>query len=331
MLKPQDELDERCGVEECTARMRRGAQRLLVPRYGYATAATEPPAWFGRRQRVGRVEPIINHATGQSTMAKPDYGSLAGLHAAFLENVELIAANAGKDGHGFAVCTVCGYAASEKVEKGRGGRDLPPEFERHLPLDRAAGNPCPGGKGEATVLRNVTFAARQFTDLVRFEFTEVAGIDRVSLITFGHALAQAGAELLELDAREVRMTVDDVSASGRQIVRVFDAVGHGGGHMAELFRRGDDWLAAAGRVLRRSEEHHARCRTACITCILSPASQDHARDGWLDRRAGLRVLVGEGPDPSGRWTEVVPPPTGPTRPDMLSAMRSRKKSVARQT
>jgi hypothetical protein len=328
VLKAQDASDERCGVDGCTARMRKGAQRLLVPRYGYATAAADPPSWFGQRQRVGRVEPIINHVTEESTPAEPDYGGLAGLQAAFRENVELIAANAGDGGHGFAVCTVCGYAASEKVEKGVGGRDLPTEFERHLPLDRPAGNPCPGGKGEATVLRNVTFAARQFTDLVRFEFTDVAGIDRVSLITLGHALAQAGAELLELDAREVRMAVDDLSANGRQIVRVFDAVGHGGGHMAELFRRGGDWIASAGRVLRRSEEHYARCRTACITCILSPASQDHARDGWLDRRAGLRVLVGEGSDPSGLWTEVTPAPTGPTRQDMLSAMRRRKKSVA---
>jgi hypothetical protein len=89
------------------------------------------------------------------------------------------------------------------------------------------------------------------------------------------------------------MAVDPMAA-GRWVVRVFDAVGHGGGHMAELFRRGQEWLAVTRRVLHRSEAHHELCRTACITCILSSVSQDDARDGMLDRRAALRVLEGAG-------------------------------------
>ena len=90
-----DSSDERCGVDGCTAKMNKRPERLLVPRYGYATAASDAPSWFGQRQRIGVVEPIINHAVGQSTASQEDYGGLAGLHASFMENVELIAANPG--------------------------------------------------------------------------------------------------------------------------------------------------------------------------------------------------------------------------------------------
>ncbi|SDD49455.1 DEAD/DEAH box helicase [Belnapia rosea] len=324
-----DHSDERCGVDGCSAKMNKRPERLLVPRYGYATAASDAPSWFGQRQRVGVVEPIINHAVGRSTASKENYGGLDGLHAAFLENVELIAANAGQRGNGFAVCTSCGYADSEEVGKADGARNLPPGFERHLPLYRASGKPCGGAIGQATVLRNVTFAARQFTDLVRFEFTDVPGMDAVSLTTLGHALAQAGAELLELDQREIRMAVDPVAAE-RWVVRVFDAVGHGGGHMAELFRRGSEWLTASRRVLHRSKGHDELCRTACITCILSSVSQDDARNGLLDRKAALRVLESGGtPRSSGLRAEAVTPPVGGSgKEDMLAALRRKREAAA---
>ncbi|SDE18091.1 DEAD/DEAH box helicase [Belnapia rosea] len=317
--------DDRCGVDGCSARMRKWPERLLVPRYGYATAASDAPSWFGQRQRVGAVELIINHAAGRSTMSEHDYGGLPGLDASFLENVELVAANAGRGDLGFALCTACGYADSEEMAKGEGAKKLPSGFERHVPLYRASGKPCSGAIGQASVLRNVTFAARQFTDLVRFEFTDVSGTDPVSLTTLGHALAQAGAEMLELDQREIRMAVDPI-ATGRWVVRVFDAVGHGGGHMAEMFRRSKEWLAATHRVLRRSDAHHEICRTACITCVLSSVSQDDARDGMLDRRAALRVLEGAGSPRlySLRAEAVAPQPSGPAQPDMLAALQRRK-------
>lgn len=321
---------EVCGIEGCTAKMRSRPERLLVPRYGYATAASNAPSWFGRRQRVGSVEAIINHAAGRSTASRANYGGLSGLDASFLENVELIAANSGQRSLGFAVCTSCGYADSEEVAKGEGAKKLPSGFEAHIPLYRAAGKPCTGGTGQGTVLRNVTFSARQYTDLVRFELTDVPGTDPVSLTTLGHALAQAGAELLELDQREIRMAVDPMVA-GRWVVRVFDAVGHGGGHMAELFRRGEDWLDAARRVLRRSSSHNAMCKTACITCILSSVSQEDAKNGMLDRRAALRVLDGHGEArSSGLRAEAVEMPIGANQQDMVAALRKRKEAASRR-
>jgi replicative superfamily II helicase len=282
---------DHCGVEGCAAKFTGAPERILVPRYGYASALSEPPSWFGHRQRVGTVELVVNHAHGDATLSADSFGGLPGLHAAFLENVDLVIVNNGSKKRGFAVCTACGYADSEETRLGSGAVDLPSGFDRHLPLFRSSGKPCPGAGSGATVLRNITFAARQFTDVVRFDFSEVSGIDIVSLTTLGHALAQAGAETLELDQREIRMAVDPV-VSGRWVVRVFDAVGHGGGHMAELFKRSSEWLSNTRRVLHRSDNHNRTCRTACITCILSSVSQEDARNGRLDRRAALRVLSG---------------------------------------
>jgi len=319
--------DDRCGVDGCSARMRKRPERLLVPRYGYATAASDAPSWYGQRQRVGQVELVINHAAGRSTMTERHYGELNGLHASFLENVELITTNRGKNGRGFGVCTSCGYADSEEVARREGVMAFPPGFDRHIPLYRAHGKACLGASGEGTVLRNVTFAARQFTDLVRFEFTEVPGTDPVSLTTMGHALAQAGAELLELDQRDVKMAVDPM-LDERWVVRVFDAVGHGGGHMAELFRRGSEWLSTTRRVLHRSDGHHELCRTACITCILSSVSQDDAKNGMLDRRAALQVLTGAGaPRHSSLRAEAVAP-AGPKQQDILAALQKRRRAAS---
>jgi DEAD/DEAH box helicase domain-containing protein len=316
---------DRCGVEGCAAKFTGAPERILVPRYGYASALSELPSWFGHRRRVGTVELVVNHAHGDATLSADSFGGLPGLHAAFLENVDLVIANNGSKKRGFAVCTACGYADSEETRLGSGSVDLPPVFDRHLPLFRSSGRPCPGAASGATVLRNITFAARQFTDVVRFDFSEVSGIDIVSLTTLGHALAQAGAETLELDQREIRMAVDPV-VSGRWVVRVFDAVGHGGGHMAELFKRSGEWLSNTRRVLHRSNHHDRTCRTACITCILSSVSQEDARNGRLDRRAALRVLGG-----SAAASSIAPCPdrggasqTRASEGQMLAALRLKR-------
>jgi hypothetical protein len=319
--------EERCGVDGCTARMVKRPERLLVPRYGYATAAWDPPSWYGQRHRVGEVELVINHAQGRSTMSEVDFGGLSGLDAEFLENVELLAANSGARRVGFAVCTACGFSTSVEVARAEGAMNLPKGFEAHLPLYRVSGAPCRDATGKAAILRNITFSARQFTDVVRSEFTDVAGIDPVSLTTLGHALAQGAAEILELDQREIRMAVDPVG-TGRSVVRVFDAVGHGGGHMAELFHRSSEWLPAVHRTLYRSEAHHQKCRTACITCVLSSVSQEDASNGLLDRNAALAVLRGAGePCRSPLRTDAGSDPVSPEQSDMLAILKARKNAA----
>jgi len=298
-----------CGVDGCTARMKRTPERLLIPRYGYATAVSEPPSWHGQRQVVGQVETIINHLEGRQTEVSVGFGGLPDLRAALLENVELIFANPADAGCGFAVCTVCGFSEAEERPGMAGTVGLPDRFRGHVPLarrGRGRDDICRGAKAEGRPLRNVVFAAHQFTDVVRFDFGDFGEAGPVALVTAGHALAQGAAELLELDQREIRMMVDGTSGGGR-IVRVFDAVGHGAGHIPEVFRRGEEWIAAAIRVLTRSPTHDARCATACISCVLSSLSQNDARAGLLDRHPALRLLR----DPNAR--QSAHPPAKPAR------------------
>jgi hypothetical protein len=320
-----------CGVDGCSAPMlQHKPQRILVPRYGYATAASEPPTWHGVRVPVGVPDTFINHVQGTRMRARTDFGGFPGLAAEFHENVELLAINSGERQCGFAICPSCGFADSETTPDASGILDLPSGFAEHLPLYRDRGRPCGGGSSRTPPLRNVTFAAQQFTDLVRFEFLGVTGMGRAALVTLGHALAQAAAEILELDHREVRMAPSSVD----WVLRVYDAIGHGGGHMAELFQRDQEWLETARRVLWRSDRHDRKCRTACITCVLSSVSQRDASNGLLDRRAALAILNGAGGEASslradaGARSEGSAGPSGaqsdalPT--DVIAALRARK-------
>jgi hypothetical protein len=157
-------------------------------------------------------------------------------------------------------------------------------------------------------------------------------MDRAALVTLGHALSQGAAEVLELDQREIRMAPNPVD----WVIRVFDSTGHGGGHMAELFRRDREWLAATRHVLWRSERHDQKCRTACITCILSSVSQRDASNGLLDRRAALAVLDGAGRGAVNLRAEAVAPPGESTvqanshgdrlPAAMIAALRARRRS-----
>lgn len=106
---------------------------------------------------------------------------------------------------------------------------------------------------------------------------------------------------------------------------MFEAVGHGGGHMAELFRRGSEWLLVLRRTLYRSEAHHQECRTACITLRAFPGEQGDASKAFLDRKAALAVLSGTGEiDESLLRSSAVSAPASPAHFDMLTNLRARR-------
>jgi hypothetical protein len=119
-------------------------QMLMFPRFGYTTAAWEPPKPPGRRlDRIGKVEifALNEFAVGDATEVKSDLFGIPGLTALYYEagKGELLYRNAGSGkggkGFGFAVCTRCGYAESEKLPIDRKGNSptLPPSFESILP------------------------------------------------------------------------------------------------------------------------------------------------------------------------------------------------------
>jgi hypothetical protein len=201
----------------------------------------------------------------------------------------MLAFNRGEHGRGFALCTRCGFAESE-TKIGEGRVDLPKGFDRHAPLWLERTAPC-WDKGEAPVMRNLRMAAIHVTDLIQLDFTDVVhhGVD-CAVFTWGHALKLAGAELLEIDHRELGVVFGPVGAAARIGVQLFDNTAGGAGHVLELANDGDQWVRRAMEVMYRDAPHHAACETACLNCLLTAASQSDFEAGRLRRKPAYAVM-----------------------------------------
>jgi len=258
---------------------------LLVPRYGYSTATWDPPSWSGKQERVGRATLVSTEFLNPGENDAIDYrfGNIEGLKATLCEGGEILATNGGTDALGFAVCTRCGFADSE-VKSGSGRENLPRQFEIHTNLRKKDGK-CWGSK-QAPVLRNHHLAAQQVTDLVQLDFGNVSGpaLSQRVVTTIGYALKQAGAEVLELDPREIGMTVCRVGNANAWGLQLFDSNAGGAGHVVELFGRGAEWLDGSLRTMFRDKEHDDTCITACLRCLLTTASQFDYELGLLARK-----------------------------------------------
>ena len=274
-----------CVVAGCDSVKQDNGKLMLVPKYGYSTAAWDPPSWSGNPERVGRTQLLSTSfltPLKDQTRTLEGFGAIRGLKATLCDGGELLASNSGESVYGFAICVKCGYAESEgKVGAGR--ENLPTGFETHLPLDRQKGT-C-WKNNEAPVLRNHHLAALHVTDLLELDFTEVThtGLTRATVTTLGYALKLAGAEVLELDAREIGVTVCRIGKSSRWGLQLFDSSAGGSGHVAELFAGGREWFERALQIMFRDEDHHRRCATACLRCLLISASQFDYENGWLQR------------------------------------------------
>lgn len=278
-----------CAIQGCAGRIGSG-ERLLIPQYGYSTARWDPPTWSGSVERVGNT--ILASTAFIATKAPKtivNFGRIAGCVATLSEGGELLAFNRGEHSRGFALCTRCGFAESEK-KTGDGRIDLPKGFEQHASLWSERMTPC-WASGEAPVMRNLRMAAIHVTDVVQLDFTGVnhVGVD-VAMFAWGHALKLAGAELLEIDHRELGVVFGPIGAAARIGVQLFDNTAGGAGHVLELASLGEAWLKRAISVMYRDPEHHAICETACLQCLLTAGSQGDFEAGRLRRRMAYEVL-----------------------------------------
>ena len=280
------------GVPGCGSVKEDSGKVLMVPKYGYSTAAWEPPSWSGNPERVGRTQILTTAFLTPSedrTRTVEDFGGIRGLRAVLCEGGELLASNSGESNLGFAICTKCGYADSEKAI-GLGREKLPANFDFHIPLTRIKGR-C-WLSHEAPVMRNHHLAALQVTDMLELDFTRVkhGGLTEATTKTLGFALKLAGAESLELDSREIGVTGCRIGESGRWGLQLFDSAAGGAGHAAELFDTGRDWLERARQLMYRDADHDERCVSACLRCLLISASQGDYEAGLLQRKQTVRVL-----------------------------------------
>ena len=289
--------DQICG--ECGQPPQGLGQALMFPRFGYTTAASEPPKPVGRNlDRVGEV--VLSTAGGftlsDATKKYPDFGGIRGLMAAYYEAGagELLLRNAGgearsKDGHGFAVCTRCGFAMSEEKPYDPTGSPpaLPKKFENHPSVFSPNPNSrCwPHNLQFEPVLRHKVLAARETTDVLILDWP--GDSDEGPLFSLGRALLLAGARLLELDSRELGLELKP-RGTGEFSILLYDTVPGGAGHSFELLNLGASWLNEARNILRGSASHDEVCRRACLECLLDFGGQFKA--DLLDRKGALELL-----------------------------------------
>lgn len=104
------------------------------------------------------------------------------------------------------------------------------------------------------------------------------------VLTFGHTLRLVAAEMLELDHRELGVFVEG------PYIRLFENTPGGCGHLIEMERKGRAWLEAAAEKLTGSGDHNETCRTACLNCILTSATQFDVEAGRIQRIEALGYL-----------------------------------------
>ena len=277
-----------CGVPGCLGHRVDQGQNLLIPKYGYSTAAWDPPSWLGSQERVGRTQVTTTSfvSADVKTQMFEDFGGMTGLRARTCEGGEILAFNSGENQLGFAVCLRCGFTDSEK-KIGIGRMDLPNRFDAHVHVEDTY-RLCWSSRDDC-VLRNQHLAAVGNTDLLEIEFARLgAGVDQALVTTLGHALRLAGADLLEVDPRE--LGVASVRVSSGWAAQIFDNVHGGSGHVIELAANAREWLARTGQTLFVSEEHDLSCSSACLRCLLTTASQFDYDLGLIARRAAHKWL-----------------------------------------
>jgi hypothetical protein len=266
---------------------------LLLPRHGFTTAAWDPPRLSTNVERVGTVEQqTITFTTGAITARMEAFGGVPGLLSLYQEDGELLVYNEGDNRCGFAVCTACGCADSEK-DLASGTQKLPSGFEIHTPLrEPDERKRCWKDSQAPPVLRHQTLAARETTDVLMLSFTGAKaglGSDLVLVRTLAQALQIAGARLLELDTRELGVLTAPAGQDNHGAV-IYDNVPGGAGHVFELMQTGREWLVRAREVLFVDPAHHRRCTTACLDCLLTFDAQEAMSQGLLNRRRAHLVL-----------------------------------------
>ena len=283
----------------CRAPAQRSPVDYIVPQYGFSGATWDPPTWStATPEIVGEVETVpASFTVAADDAARYDaLGGVSGLSAHYREDGELLVYNEGDRKLGFAVCLQCGYSASER-RTGDGRVNLPRNFAEHSPLrasrNRAGGWPRCWREGQAPVLRNQTFAARETTDVLLLDFggclSDDQQNDETMITTLGYALQRAAAELLQLDGRELGVATMPTGSHSLGVL-LYDNVPGGAGHVRELLEMGQQWLERAKDVLFVNEAHDRRCHSACLDCLLSFQTQNAMQRGLLNRQQALSTL-----------------------------------------
>jgi hypothetical protein len=270
---------------------------VLFPKYGYQTAAWDPPRRSADTERIddSTSSPLSRDYASSSDGAETDFCGISGLIADYRADGEIVFTNAGEHGHGFVICTACGYATSDMSDM-KDPAKLPREFQDHAPLYQNKPTlHC--NRSKHSPLRHRILAARIITDTLLIDFSKVIPsnvtperLPEAVLGGIGRALQRAGAQYLELDDRELGFIPGISSQKSNFTILLYDTAPGGAGHVYELLRLGRPWLEQAKQILFIDEEHHRRCEHGCLDCILGFDTHGDSETVISNRRQAYELL-----------------------------------------
>jgi DEAD/DEAH box helicase domain-containing protein len=271
-----------CGKRELIDRPR----PLLFPRFGFSSAAWDPPSFRGSPSGpVGRTElmTVACRPSSAAVVEHSNFGGLSGVTARYEEEGELLVVNSGTHENGFALCLNCGFAESELRGSQKHLPELVKSFQIHAPLNEMREYPVCREKNGANELRQQLLTARQTTDIVIIDIPSLGNDNRDIATTIAHSLRLAGARLLGLDSRELGSFVTATNSGSNCGIVIFDSVPGGAGHVTELLSLSVEWSELVKDVLFVSASHHSNCVSACLNCLLSFETQFDHQKGLLAR------------------------------------------------
>jgi len=259
------------------------SKQVVFPQHGFSTAAWDPPVVSGDAERVGKVR-VKTQEFNQMNI--PASYEVVGIPCHYREGGEIYVYNEGENSVGYALCLNCGYATSEEMSV------APPpanpdkftiRFNNHQSLilnpDRFGRiGICPQ---PLAVLRHQYIASKHITNLLMLDFSAFLN-DRDIAVTLGQALRLAGASLLQLDYRELRV-LDPIRGFANQqglAIVIYDSSTGGSGHVEELsMQYGEIWFNEAIKLLTvdgdASEQSKER---EAIRRILTSETRDQDAD-----------------------------------------------------
>ena len=265
-------------------------QQLVFPRFGYTTAGWEKLPLGTNLERIGKqtVCPTAFLERHEDELIFENFAGIKKARLLYRDEAPLLVRNDGKQHCGFAICTRCGFAMSE-VDYGQGRMNLPQGFETHASVFSNNQSSFCWIKKDTTapVLRNRVLAAKELTDMILIEWPGATSYEYNAVYSLGRAMMLSGSRLLELDERELGMTLMPLTAPNFGIV-IYDTAPGGAGHCLELIKFGKQWINTSRKILYVDDEHNARCQKACLDCILDFSDQYSAF--YLDRKSALKLL-----------------------------------------
>lgn len=265
--------------------------QMLFAKHGFTSAAWDPPKFSLKDKKVGRVDAYTRafHDEDAQCAIIEDYASLEHLSARYQAAGEIVLLNAGDSGHGFSVCTKCGYTDSERSANGKGRIDLPRTFEHHASLFTDRINQRCWAQDETPILRNQHLAAKQRTNLLLFDLSQwlhiTSDTDRKVANTIAQCLRLAGCGLRDLDIREVASLTPTASPSSTYgcAIILYDTIAGGSGHLFDMLHGlKKRWWSEAAKLLDVGKgEEAARERRMLRRIVTADSPTENGEPAYL--------------------------------------------------